>query len=107
MAGFGGWGGGGGGFGGGGIGIGGMGGGNLRRSTDGWSDDSLGKAYDQKVVTRLAGYAKPYKVRLLIAILGTIIFSATSFTQPVLVGMAIDRAMQGNLHELTMISLGL
>ena len=100
MGGFGNWGGGGGG------GMG-MGGGGLHRSTDGWSDNSLGKAYDSKVVGRLVGYAKPYKLRVMIAVLGTMIFSLASYSQPVLVGLAIDRAIQGNLHELTLISLGL
>ena len=85
----------------------GMGGGGLHRSTDGWSDNNLGKAYDSKVVGRLARYAKPYKVRVIIAILGTIIFSLASYSQPVLVGLAIDRAIEGDLHALTMISLGL
>jgi ATP-binding cassette, subfamily B, multidrug efflux pump len=105
MGGFGGWGGAGGGHGGGG---GGMGpGGGLRRAVDGWSDDTLGKVYDQKVVTRLAGYAKPYKWRLLIALLGTIIFSAASYTQPLLVGIAINYALAANLHQLTISGIGL
>ncbi len=102
MAGFGGWGGGGGMHGGGP-----MGGGGLRRAVDGWGDEGLGKAYDHKVVVRLAKYARPYKWRVIIAILGTIIFSATSYTQPALIGQAIDRAMEGNLQELTWISLAM
>ncbi|MDO8687989.1 MAG: hypothetical protein Q7K41_05310, partial [Dehalococcoidales bacterium] len=100
---FGGWGGGGGGgLGGGG---GGFGGGGLRRAVDGWADEGLGKAYDHKVVVRLAKYAAPYKKRLLIGILGTIIFSAASYTQPLLVGMAVNSAMSANLHDLTLQSL--
>lgn len=96
---FGGWGAGGGG------GMGGQGGGAggaLRRAVDGWSDEALGKAYDHKVVTRLVGYAAPYKIRLIIGILGTIIFSAASYTQPLVVGMAINSAIAGNLHDLTL-----
>ncbi len=81
--------------------------GALRHAVDGWSDDTLGKAYDHKVVVRLAGYARPYRVRLIVAILGTILFSIASFTQPVLIGMAIDRALAGNLHDLALISIGL
>ncbi len=99
---FGGWGGGGGG----GLGgPGGFGGGGLRRAVDGWADEGLGKAYDHKVVVRLAKYAAPYKKRLLIGILGTIIFSAASYTQPLLVGMAVNSAMSANLHDLTLQSL--
>ncbi len=98
---FGGWGGGGGG-GGGGLGVGG-----LRRAMDGWTDDALGKAYDHKVVVRLAKYVRPYKWRILIAIIGTIVFSVTSYTQPVLIGQAIDYATTGNVNDLVLVSLGL
>ena len=98
---FGGWGGGGGG-GGGGLGVGG-----LRRAMDGWSDDALGKAYDHKVVVRLAKYIRPYKWRVVIAIIGTIVFSATSYTQPVLIGQATDYALTGNVNDLVLVCLGL
>jgi ATP-binding cassette, subfamily B, multidrug efflux pump len=97
---FGGWGGGAGG-GMGGRGGGGGGAGALRRAVDGWSDEGLGKAYDHKVVVRLAKYAAPYKIRLIIGIIGTIIFSAASYTQPLLVGLAVNSALAGNLHDLT------
>ena len=101
MAGFGGMGGGGGGWrGGGGRG---MGGGGRGR----WSEDNRGKAYDHKVVTRLLSYVRAYKLRASIAILGTILFSGASYTQPMLIGMAIDRAKEGNLHELTLIGLAM
>jgi ABC-type multidrug transport system fused ATPase/permease subunit len=101
---FGGWGGGGGG--GGGMGMG-LGGGGLRRAVDGWTDDALGKAYDHKVVVRLAKYVRPYKWRVVVAIIGTILFSATSYTQPVLIGKATDYALAGNMHDLVLVSLGL
>ena len=64
---FGGWGGGGGGGPGGGGGGYGPGGG-LRRAVDGWSDDALGKEYDNKVMMRLAKYASPYKWRVVIVL---------------------------------------
>lgn len=99
---FGGWGGGGGGGGGGGMGAGG-----LRRAMDGWTDDALGKAYDHTVVVRLAKYVRPYKWRAVIAIIGTILFSATSYTQPFLIGRATDYALAGNLSDLVLVSLGL
>jgi ATP-binding cassette, subfamily B, multidrug efflux pump len=100
---FGGWGAGGGrdGMGGGGGG----GGGALRRAVDGWSDEALGKAYDHKVVVRLIGYARSYKVRLIIGILGTVIFSAATYTQPSVIGYAINAALAGNLHDLTLYGL--
>jgi ABC-type multidrug transport system fused ATPase/permease subunit len=99
---FGGWSGGGGG----GMGMG-LGGGGLRRAVDGWTDDALGKAYDHKVVVRLAKYVRPYKWRVVVAIIGTILFSATSYTQPVLIGKATDYALAGNMHDLVLVSLGL
>jgi ABC-type multidrug transport system fused ATPase/permease subunit len=107
MVGFGGWSGGGGPPGGGGRGGGGGGAGRLRRAADGWSDEALGKAYDHKVVVRLAKYVRPYRVRVFIAIISTMLFAASSFTLPMLVGMAVDRALRGNLHDLTLIVLGM
>ena len=93
---------------GGGAGAGGPGGGGpggLRRSTDGWSDEAYGKAYDHKVVVRLLKYAVPYRSRLIIGILGTIIFSAASYTQPLLVGMATSSAVAGDMHNLVIQSI--
>ncbi len=104
---FGGWGGGGGGPGGGGGGGGFGPGGALRRATDGWSDESLGKAYDHKVVVRLAKYARPYKRRVVIAIIGTIIFSVASYTQPFVIGNAITLATKGQMHDLTVAGIEL
>jgi ABC-type multidrug transport system fused ATPase/permease subunit len=80
-------------------------GGALRRAVDGWSDDTLGKAYDQKVVTRLVGYARSYKGRLAIGILGTAVFSAATYTQPSVIGYAINAALAGNMHDLTIYGL--
>ena len=57
------------------------------------------------MLCRLAKYAAPYKTRLTIGILGTIIFSAASYTQPLVVGLAINSALAGNLHDLTMQSM--
>ncbi len=104
---FGGWGGGGGGPGGGGGGGGFGPGGGLRRAVDGWSDESLGKAYDHKVVVRLAKYAKPYKWRLAFAVVGTVVFSFASYTQPFVIGNAITFATQGNMHDLTVAGIEL
>ncbi|OGN89688.1 MAG: hypothetical protein A2158_01430 [Chloroflexi bacterium RBG_13_46_14] len=85
----------------------GMGAGGLRRAMDGWSDDALGKAYDHTVVVRLAKYVRPYKWRVVIAIIGTILFSLTSYTQPYLIGQATDYALAGNMNDLVLVSLGL
>src|SRR3990170_601173 len=100
MAGFGGW---GAGAGRGGGGMGGGGAGGLRRAVDGWSDEELGKAYDHHVVVRLAGYVKPYRARVTVAVIGTVLFALSSFTLPALVGMAIDRALAGEARALAVI----
>ncbi|MBI4304867.1 MAG: ABC transporter ATP-binding protein, partial [Chloroflexi bacterium] len=52
-------------------------------------------------------YVRPYKTRAAIAILGTALFALASFTLPALVGMAIDRALGGQLRELGFISLAM
>ncbi len=101
MAGFGGWGGGGGGGFGGGRGMGRGGGGRGGR----WAEENRGKAYDQKVVLRLLGYVRAYKLRAAIAITGTVLFSVASYTQPALIGMAVDKAEQGNIDGLTTVGL--
>jgi len=70
----------------------------LRRSTDGWADDDeYGTAYSQRVVTRLLPYLGPYKGRAILALLGMIVFTATSAFQPLLMGLLVDYAIDGNV----------
>lgn len=63
----------------------------LRRSTDGWDDEELGKLYDHTVMRRLIPYLKPYRVQVFIALLGMTVFAAASNAQPYLIGLAIDK----------------
>jgi ATP-binding cassette subfamily B protein len=67
----------------------------LKRSTDGWDDEELGKVYDHSVMTRLFPYLKPYKVQVGLAVLGMFVFAAASMSQPILIGIAIDRLIAG------------
>src|SRR3990172_12920957 len=62
----------------------------LRKSTDGWDDDELGKLYDHQVMRRLVPYLRPYKRQTVIAILSMLVFAVASNIQPWLIGMAID-----------------
>lgn len=62
----------------------------LRRSTDGWDDEELGKLYDHQVMRRLLPYLKPYKLQVILALIGMTIFAAASNAQPYLIGLAID-----------------
>jgi ABC-type multidrug transport system fused ATPase/permease subunit len=71
----------------------------LRRSVDAWDDEELGSAYNHAVVTRMAGYVKPYKFRALLAIVGVVMIATLGNIQPTVIGNAIDAALRGNLHE--------
>src|SRR5262249_4839674 len=98
--------GGGGGGGWGGSGAGGWSGGlmagpnSMRRGMDGWDDEELGKLYDQKVRRRLLPYLKPYPLQAIGAVIGVIGFAVMSFSQPLLVGLAIEDAITGDLAAL-------
>lgn len=50
----------------------------------------LGKAYDSKLMKRLLGYAKPYKMALLISVLLLVFVTAVELAKPWLVQIAID-----------------
>ncbi|HEY5639481.1 MAG TPA: ABC transporter transmembrane domain-containing protein, partial [Dehalococcoidia bacterium] len=63
----------------------------LRRGSDGWDDEELGKVYDHSVVRRLLPYLRPYRGRAFTAIFAMIIFAAVSRTQPFLIGLAVDK----------------
>ncbi len=81
---------------------------NLRRSTDGWDDEELGKVYDHKVIRRMAPYLKPYKPQVALATASMIIFALSSRAQPLLIGLAIDHYIRdGDLNGVAMIGGGL
>lgn len=63
---------------------------NLRRSTDGWEDEELGKVFDRKVLRRMAPYLKPYKLQVFLATLSMAIFSVASIAPYYLIGRATD-----------------
>ncbi|MEX2227913.1 MAG: ABC transporter ATP-binding protein [Dehalococcoidia bacterium] len=73
---------------------------SLQRSTDGWSDDELGSVYNHRVVTRLAKYVAPYRMRLLLALTGTLGFAVLTRTMPLAVGGLIDAAGRTNFDDL-------
>jgi ABC-type multidrug transport system fused ATPase/permease subunit len=62
----------------------------LRRSIDGWEEEEvLGRVYDHRVMVRLARYLAPYKGRAILAFAGMVIYAATSYVQPLLIGQAV------------------
>ncbi|MSQ14419.1 MAG: ABC transporter ATP-binding protein [Dehalococcoidia bacterium] len=62
----------------------------LASALDSNLDEELGKAYDHAVVTRLIGYLGPYKKRMLLALLCTLVYSITNSAGPRLIGLSID-----------------
>ena len=76
----------------------------LRRS-DGWEDEELGKVYDHQVMARFLPYLKPYRRQAALALGGMLLFAAASYTQPYLIGLAIDKAQQADLRGLTIIGI--
>src|SRR5881409_1734437 len=54
-------------------------------------DDILGKAYDARLMRRLAHYLRPYWRTVAAAFVFTIVGSLASLVQPYLIKVAIDR----------------
>ena len=78
----------------------------LRRSMDGWDDEELGKVYDHSVMMRLARYLGPYKKRAFLAFFGMVLYAASSYVQPLLIGIAFSRFIaSGNIMGLNMLGL--
>src|SRR3990172_3813782 len=64
----------------------------LRRSIDGWDDEeALGRVYDQRVISRLGGYLTPYRGQAILAFASMLVYAATSYVQPFLIGQAVRR----------------
>ncbi|MHB1194545.1 MAG: ABC transporter ATP-binding protein [Longimicrobiales bacterium] len=56
-------------------------------------EEALGKAYDARLMRRLLGYVRPYRVQVVIAIAVLMLASATEIAGPWLTQLAIDRAI--------------
>ena len=65
-------------------------------------DDIQHKGYDPKITRRLAGYARPYRGRILLSLLLMLIGSATTVAGPYLVKQALDEGLaKGSLPALS------
>ncbi len=53
-------------------------------------DELLGKAYDGRLVRRLLGYMRPYKGKLVVAIILMVVSSLLGVVGPAIIGYAID-----------------
>ncbi len=71
------------------------------RNSDGWDDDYLGKVYDAKVVQRVWPYLAEFKLQAALAFTMMIIFAASSFAAPLLVGLAVQAGID---HEGTRVA---
>jgi ATP-binding cassette subfamily B protein/subfamily B ATP-binding cassette protein MsbA len=56
-------------------------------------DELLGKAYDGRLVRRLAGYMSPYKAQLILAVILMSVSSLLSVAGPWIIGRAIDEGI--------------
>ncbi len=81
---------------------------NLKRSTDGWDDEELGKVYDHRVVRRMLPYLKPYRPQVALATIAMVLFAIASRAQPFLIGKAIDEWIpQKNLNGVAFVGVAL
>src|SRR5213593_1280276 len=78
----------------------------LRRTTDGWDDEELGRVYDHAVVRRLFPYLKPYKRQVIYSMAAMIIVAAVPNLQALLIGIAIDDYVpSGDLQAISAIGV--
>lgn len=88
--------------------MGGIGGGGhyTRSSQPGDIDQDSTKIYDSSVVTRLATYITPYKGKVLLAILGVILYTSATVMIPLLIKLATDNAiLDGDASALNVIAV--
>jgi ATP-binding cassette subfamily B protein len=69
-------------------------------------DEILGKAYDARLMRRLIGYLRPYKLRAFLALLAIVAGVGFQLAQPILVKRAIDRHIAaGDLSGVGVVAL--
>ena len=76
-----------------------------------FEDDSLGKAYDSRLMKRLLHYLLPYKGWLILALLITIVYSLLNLAGPLVIKLAIDKYIAigdiGGLGRLSLVYAGI
>jgi ATP-binding cassette subfamily B multidrug efflux pump len=79
----------------------------VKAATATQDEDALGKAYDARLMRRLLGYLRPYRLRVLTAIAVLLVGAALELVGPILTKVALDRAIpDGDMPLLTLIALG-
>ena len=76
-----------------------------------FEDDSLGKAYDSRLMKRLLHYLIPYKSWIVLALLITIVYAILDLAGPLVIKMAIDKYIAvgdvGGLGRLSLVYAGI
>ena len=79
----------------------------LRSAIDAHDDDEiLGKVYDSRLIARLAEYLSPVKKHLVIGSFGVIVRTAANLVTPLIVALATNQIVAGNINGLTIAALG-
>ena len=69
-------------------------------------EEILGKAYDARLMRRLLGYLRPYRLHVAVAFIAIVAWSVLALVQPYLVKVAIDRYIAaGDLSGLNLVGL--
>ncbi|MCC6381301.1 MAG: ABC transporter ATP-binding protein [Dehalococcoidia bacterium] len=64
------------------------------RTADGWDEEYLGKVYDADVARRVLPYLLEYRVNAIVAFAMMVVAAATSFIQPLLVGLTVKAGIE-------------
>jgi ATP-binding cassette subfamily B multidrug efflux pump len=63
-------------------------------------EEVLGKAYDSRLMRRLLGYMRPYRLLVSLSLIFLLIQSGLQVVGPLLTRIAVDRYLQPDLHRL-------
>ena len=74
----------------------------LKRSTDGWDDEELGSVYNHRVVMRLSKFVAPYRLRLALALFGTLGYALATRSMPFAVRGLVQGAINKDLGAVNM-----
>ncbi|MCH8849695.1 MAG: ABC transporter ATP-binding protein, partial [Chloroflexi bacterium] len=69
----------------------------LRSGADGWDEEEYGSVYNHRVVMRLLRYLRPFRGRVMLAVIGMIGFIGMREFQPLLIGFMVDAAADGDM----------
>jgi ATP-binding cassette subfamily B protein len=73
------------------------------RSSDGWDDEYLGKAYDAEVVRRILPYLLPYKLQAALAFAAMVLSAIMNFSQPLVIAFTVSAGVRGNEREVVVL----